>query len=122
MKRANLKQEFHGEPDMAEEGTDVSGEGPDEVTIDIARGTLTLRVPSSISDDHVLDAQYLEQFLQLVLELEDGSELTLILDEERDGVDIRRETSDQIRRESKSESQLEAEKSPRAESNREQLP
>ena len=66
MKRANLKQEFHGEPDMAEEGAAVSGLGPDEVTIDIKGGTLTLRAPSDAPDDRVLDKDYLEQHLQLV--------------------------------------------------------
>ncbi len=116
MNRANLKQAFHGEPDMDEEGVEVSGEGPDEVTIEITRGTLTLRVPSTVPDNQVLDKGYLEQFLQFVLELEDGSELTVILNEDRSGVDVRRETPDQIRKEDKTESRLEAERSPRAES------
>ncbi len=114
MKRANLKQEFHGEPDMAEEGSAVSGLGPDEVTIDIKGGTLTLRVLSDVPDNRVLDKEYLEQYLQLVVELEDGSELTVILNEERDGVDVRRETRDQLEQQNKSTSRLEAEKSPRA--------
>ncbi len=114
MKRANLKQEFHGEPDMAEEGSAVSGIGPDEVTIDIKRGTLTLRAPSDVPDNHVLDKEYLEQHLQLVVELEDGSELTIILSEDRDGVDVRHETRDQVEKERKSTSRLKAEKSPRA--------
>ncbi len=114
MKRANLKQEFHGEPDMAEEGAAVSGLGPDEVTIDIKGGTLTLRVPSDVPDNRVLDKEYLEQHLQLVVELEDGSELTVILSEDRDGVDVRRETRAQIEQARKTTSRLEAEKSPRA--------
>ncbi len=112
MKRANLKQEFHGEPDMAEEGASVSGIGPDEITIDIKGGTLTLRTPSDVPDNHVLDKEYLEQHMQLVLVLEDGSELTVILTEDRDGVDVRRETRDQIK--AKSASRLEAQKSSRA--------
>ncbi len=113
MKRANLKQEFHGEPDMAEEGAAVSGIGPDEVTIDIKGGTLTLRTPAEVPDNHVLDKEYLEQHLQLVVELEDGSELTVILSEDRDGVDVRRETRDQIEQQKKTTSRLKAEKSPR---------
>jgi hypothetical protein len=116
MKRVNLKQEFHGEPDMAEEGIAVTGQGPDEVTMDIKRGTLTLRVPSAVPDDQVISKENIEQFLQCVMELEDGSELTIILNEERDGVDVRLETPAEIRDEMKSASQLAAEKSPRVES------
>ncbi len=114
MKRANLKSEFHGEPDLAEEGTAVAGQGPDEVTIEIVRGTLTLRVPENVPDDRVLSREYLDQFLQCVLELEDGSELTIILNEDRDGVDVRLESRAEIKHEKKSDSQFEAEKSPRA--------
>ena len=116
MKRVNLKQEFHGEPDMAEEGIAVSGQGPDEVTIDIKRGTLTLRVPSDVPDEQVLSPEYIEQFLECVLQLEDGSELSIILNEDRDGVDVRLTTPADMEREMKSVSQLAAEKSPRAES------
>ncbi len=115
MKRANLKSEFHGEPDMAEEGTAVAGQGPDEVTFEITRGTLTLRVPADVPDDRVLSRKYLDQFLQCVMVLEDGSELTIILNEDRDGVDVRVESRAEIKRENKSDSRLEAEKSPRAE-------
>lgn len=100
MRRTNLKQEFHGEPDMAEEGSEVSGLGPDEVSFEIRGGTLTVRAPSEIADNRVLDNEYLEQYMQLVVELEDGSELTVILNEDRDGVDVRRETPDQIKRRS----------------------
>jgi hypothetical protein len=91
MKRANLKQEFHGEPDMAEEGAAVSGRGPDEVTLDIKAGTLTLRVPADVADDQVVDPKYLDQYLQCVFQLEDGSEIAIILNEDRDGVDVRLE-------------------------------
>ncbi len=112
MKRATLKNEFHGEPDPAEEGAAVASQGPDDVTIDITRGTLTLRVPPQVPDSHVLDNQYLDQFLQLVVDLEDGSQLTIILNEDHDGVDVRRETRQAV--EQKSASRLEAEKSPGA--------
>ncbi len=114
MKRATLKQEFHGEPDMAQEGAQVAGSNPDEVTVQVKVGTLTLRVPADVPDDRALGKEYLEQHLQFVLELEDGSEMTVILSEDRDGVDVRRETRDQIQQERKSRSRLEAEKSPRA--------
>ncbi|MGE5139154.1 MAG: hypothetical protein ACM3JD_06830 [Rudaea sp.] len=115
MKRANLKQEFHGEPDMAEEGTEVSGLGPDEVTVDIKRGNITLRVPSTVPDDQVVDAKYFEQYVQCVFELEDGSQITIILNEDRDGVDVRVESPQQLARERETASRLEAEKSPRVE-------
>ncbi len=114
MRRANLKQEFHGEPDMAEEGTAVSGQGPDEVTLDINRGTLTLRVPAHVPDNQVVNKEYFDQFVQCVFELEDGSEITIILNEDRDGVDVRVQTVTEIERERKSTSRLAAEKSPRA--------
>lgn len=113
MKRANLKQEFHGEPDMAEEGSAVSGLGPDEVTVDIKGGTLTLRTPSDTPDNRVMDDEYLEQYLQLVVELEDGSELTVTLDEDRDGVDVRRESREQVQQRNKSASRPAADQSPR---------
>lgn len=89
MKRVNLKQEFHGEPDMAEEGIAVAGLGPDEVQIGITEGSLTLRVPSTIPDDEVISKEYLDRYLECVLKLEDGNELTIILNEDRDGVDVR---------------------------------
>ncbi len=114
MKRANLKNEFHGEPDMAAEGSDVAGQGPDEVTIKITRGTLTFRVPANVPDDRVLSREHLDQFLQCVVELEDGSELTIILNEDRDGVDVRLSGRAEIEQQDKSDSRLEAEKSPRA--------
>lgn len=89
MKRVNLKQEFHGESDMAEEGIAVTGEGPDEVQIAVKSGTCTLRVPSTVPDDEVISKDLLDRYLECVLELEDGSELTIILNEDRDGVDVR---------------------------------
>lgn len=89
MKRVNLKQEFHGESDMAEEGIAVAGEGPDEVQIEIKRGSLTMRVPSAVPDDQVVSKEFLDRYLECVLELEDGSELSIILNEDRDGVDVR---------------------------------
>ncbi len=115
MKRVNLKQAFHGEPDMEQEGTGVSGIGPDEVTVEIRGGTLTLRVPSAVGDDQVIDRKYLDQHVEAVLELEDGSELSIILSEDRDGVDVRLEKPEQMGREQKNASRLAAEKSPRAE-------
>ncbi len=115
MKRVNLKQEFHGEPDSAMEGIEASGLGPDEVTVEIRRGNLTLRVPSDVPDDRVIDKRFLDQHLQCVLELEDGSELTIILSEDRDGVDVRLETRRAMQGEQKSASRLAAERSPRVE-------
>src|SRR5438093_1434730 len=108
MKRVNLKQEFHGEPDMEVEGIRVAGEGPDEVTIEITRGTLTLRVPSDTHDDQVLDKKFLDHYLQCVLELENGGELTIILSEDNDGVDVRWLTKAEIAREETTRSRLNA--------------
>ena len=111
MKRVNLKQEFHGEPDMANEGIEASGVGPDEVNVEIRRGTLILRVPSDVPDDQVLDKRFLDQHLECVVELEDGSELSIILSEDRDGVDVRLVPKD-VAGEQKSASRLHAERSP----------
>jgi hypothetical protein len=74
---------------MAQEGLAVSGEGPDEVTITIKRGLLKLRVPSTVPDNRVISKEYMDQFMQVVLELEDGSELTIVLDSATDLADTR---------------------------------
>jgi hypothetical protein len=74
---------------MAQEGLAVSGEGPDEVTITIKRGVLKLRVPGTVPDNRVISKEYMDQFMQAVLELEDGSELTIVLDSATDLADTR---------------------------------
>ncbi len=82
MERVSLRQEFHGEPDMEQEGTAAYGKGPDEVTVEVTRGKLKFRVKPEVPDDQVISRDNLEGFLQLVLELEDGSELTVIVNED----------------------------------------
>ena len=89
MERVGLRQAFHGEPDMAEEGLAVAGQGPDQVTIQIKSGKMSLRVPNFVPDDRVISKEFMDDFMQLVLELEDGSELTVILDSSSDMVDTR---------------------------------
>ncbi len=115
MERVNLKQAFHGEPDHADQGLGVEATGYDEVTVGVRRGTFTLRVPSNVPDSRVISREFLDQFMQLVVQLEDGSELTIILGEDRDGVDVRLITPREMANELKTESRLEAERSPRAE-------
>ncbi|MBI4672339.1 MAG: hypothetical protein HY741_11840 [Chloroflexi bacterium] len=89
MERVALRNAFHGEPDTAQEGTQVEGVGPDQVTIAIRSGTLVLRVPNNVPDNQVLSKEYMDEFMQLVLELEDGSELDIVLDSARDMADTR---------------------------------
>lgn len=93
MRRVSVMQEFHGEPDMDQEGLEVAGVGPDEVTIDVKQGLLKLRVPIETPDNDVISKKFLDRFVEVILELEDGSELTIIIGEERDGIDIRLLTS-----------------------------
>lgn len=84
MERVNLRSAFHGEPDQAVDGTQTEDKGPDQVTLDIKRGKLIMRVPNDVPDDQVITKEYMDQFMQLVLELEDGSELNVTLDSEND--------------------------------------
>ena len=87
MERVNLRQAFHGEPDNEQEGLATGERGPDEVNIQIKRGTLVLRVPNTVPDDRVISKEYMDDFMQLKLELEDGSELTVSVDVNNDLVD-----------------------------------
>ena len=73
MRRVSLLQEFHGEPDMDQEGLEVAGVGPDEVTIDVKQGILKLRVPIETPDNDVISKKFLDRFVEAILELEDGS-------------------------------------------------
>ena len=85
MERVALRQTFHGESDA--EG---SGErGPDQVHVHVKSGTLELRVPADIPDHRVISKENIDQFMQLVLELEDGSELVVIMEAATDLVDTR---------------------------------
>ena len=49
-----------------------------------SRGKLILRVPNTVPDDQVITKENMDQFMQLVLELEDGSELNVTLNSETD--------------------------------------
>ncbi len=89
MERVSLRAAFHGEPDNEQEGAEVEERGPDEVTVHITRGVLKLRVPNTVPDDQVISKEQMDQFMELVLELEDGSELDIVLDSESDMADTR---------------------------------
>lgn len=89
MERVSLRTAFHGEPDNQEEGAKGADKGPDEVTLEVKRGTIKLRVPNTTPDDQVISKQFMDQFLQITLELEDGSELTVVLDSSTDMADTR---------------------------------
>jgi hypothetical protein len=89
MERVSLRQAFHGEPDLAQEGLAAGERGPDQVLIQVKGGTLELRVPNDMPDNQVLTKENVDQFMQLVLELEDGSELTVVMEAASDLVDTR---------------------------------
>lgn len=89
MERVNLRTAFHGEPDNLEDGTGAEARGPDQVTLGIRGGTLILRVPADVPDNRVISKEFMDQFMQLVLELEDGSQLNITLDESTDLADTR---------------------------------
>lgn len=89
MERASLRTAFHGEPDNLEDGTRAEDRGPDQVTIQIKSGKLLLHVPNTLPDDQVISKDIMDQFLQLILELEDGSELNVTLDSDNGMVDTR---------------------------------
>lgn len=89
MERVSLRSAFHGETDSLEDGAAAQDRGPDQVTIEIKRGKLILRVPDATPDNRVISKDFMDQFMQLILELEDGSELNVTLDESADLVDTR---------------------------------
>lgn len=89
MERVNLRSAFHGEPDNLEDGARAEDKGSDQVTIQIRGGNLVFRVPNDLADDQVISKEHMDQFMQLVLELEDGSQLNVTLDEGSDLVDTR---------------------------------
>ena len=89
MERVSLRAAFHGEPDNLEDGSKAEDKGPDQVTITIKGGKLLLRVPNSLPDDQVISKDNIDQFMQLTLELEDGSELDVTLDASNDLADTR---------------------------------
>jgi hypothetical protein len=81
MNRVSLREAFHGEEDMAQTGATVDARGPDEVSVMVKGGRITFRVAPEVPDDQVLKPEHLDGFLQIVLELEDGSELNVFLNE-----------------------------------------
>lgn len=89
MERVSLRQAFHGEPDTLDEGTHVQDNGPDQVTIQVKSGKMILRVPDTTPDNQVISKKFMDEFMQLILELEDGSELNLTLDAMSDLTDTR---------------------------------
>jgi len=89
MERVSLQTAFHGEPDNLMDGTRAEDSGPDQVTLQIKSGKLILRVPNTLPDDKVISKDIMDQFMQLILELEDGSELDLTLDSSTNMADTR---------------------------------
>jgi hypothetical protein len=69
MKRHNMVQQFIGEPDPNEDGTQAEGVGYDEVELQIVRGKLSVVVPANTPDDAVWDNP---RVYVLDVETEDG--------------------------------------------------
>lgn len=84
MERVSLRQAFHGEPDMNLDGTAVNGQGPDQVIVTVKGGTLVFRVKSDVPDDQVISSDNLSGFMELSLELEDGSALNVTISDDDD--------------------------------------
>ncbi|OQY84540.1 MAG: hypothetical protein B6D41_15535 [Chloroflexi bacterium UTCFX4] len=89
MERVSLRQAFHGEAGAAHDETTTGERGPDQVIIQIKRGKLELRVPNTMPDNEVLRKENMDDFMQLTLELEDGSELIVVMEATTDLVDTR---------------------------------
>src|SRR5512138_1079992 len=90
MKRVGLKQQFHGEPDSAEEGIAATVEADnDEVTLEVKKGTVGYRVPTDTPDDQVTQDRFLSGYIELDLTLEDGNVLRIEIAEGAQGVDAR---------------------------------
>lgn len=87
MERVSLRTAFHGEPDNLEDGARAADRGPDQATIQIKSGKLILRVPNTVPDSDIICKEFMDQFMQLVLELEDGSQLNVTLDSSSNMVD-----------------------------------
>ncbi len=84
MERVSLRTAFHGEPDNLEDGARAADTGPDQVTLQVKGGKVLLRVPNTTPDDKVISKEFMDDFMQLILELEDGSELNVTLDSSTD--------------------------------------
>jgi hypothetical protein len=95
MDRVSLREAFHGEPDRLEDGTRAASAGPDEVTVHIKNGTVKFRVPKDVPDDRAIAKEYMDKFIEVALDLEDGSQLTIVLQEESSMVDVRLVPADQ---------------------------
>ncbi len=89
MKRIELAQEFHGEGDRCDENWTVEQSGNDEIVLDVVGGSVSFVAPSAVSDDEVLDKNLADRFICCSLELENGAELHIWINEGANGVDFR---------------------------------
>ncbi len=89
MKRIELKQQFHGEPDPCEEewnALDTSGK--DEVVFDIVGGSVSLLAPSDVPDDQLMEHNLSDRYICCVIKLENGGELNIWIDQDANDMDV----------------------------------
>ncbi len=89
MNRVGLKQSFHGEPNLNQEGLAAGQDELEEVTLDVRSGRVKFLVPADVPDDKLIQNEFLERFFHCVLELENGAELSIWINEGSHGVDLR---------------------------------
>lgn len=82
-----------GEPDIGLESLDEGGRGPDEVTFDVAGGSVTLLVPPDTPDEAVFDQDC--PFIYCQLYLEDKVILEAWIPEDAPCLIVREQTADQ---------------------------
>ncbi len=89
MKRIELKQEFHGEPDPCEEEWAVlEKEGKDEVVLDVVGGCVSLLAPSDVPDDQLMEHNLSDRYICCTLKLENGGELNIWINQDDNDFDV----------------------------------
>ncbi len=90
MKRIELKQEFHGEPDPCEEEwAALDANGKDEVVFDVVGGSISFMAPSDVPDDKLWENNLSDRYICCTLKLEGGAELCLWVNQDANDVDVR---------------------------------
>ncbi len=90
MRRIELKQEFHGEPDPCEEEWNALDlDGKDEVVFDVIGGSVSFIAPSNVPDDKLFENNLSDRYLCCSLKLEGGAELCLWINQDANDIDLR---------------------------------
>ncbi len=99
MRRIELKQEFHGEPDPCEEEWNALDlDGKDEVVFDVISGSVSFIAPSNVPDDKLFENNLSDRYLCCSLKLEGGAEVTLWINQDANDIDLRLKGPRKVRR------------------------